>query len=123
MRTQWNFFNHLVEGDGDSADAHQKFYDEYLSVMDTPADFFLETVDAVFQRHLLPKKQLRYKGEIVDSDAIKKTALLTIEGALDDISAPGQTIAAHEMCGGLAKSKKKNLLQEGVGHLRDLQWS
>ncbi len=113
---QWKMFTHLVEGDGDSAEAHQKFYDEYLSVMDTAADFYLETIDAVFKSHLLPKGLLEYKGQKVDTKAIKKTALLTVEGSLDDISAPGQTVAAHDMCSNLKKTMKKNLLQEGVGH-------
>lgn len=113
---QWKMFTHLVEGDGDSAEAHQKFYDEYLAVMDTASDFYLETIDTVFKRHLLPRGLMTWKGQAVDPSQIKKTALLTVEGALDDISAPGQTIAAHDMCSGLKKNMKKNLLQEGVGH-------
>ncbi|WP_155154614.1 polyhydroxyalkanoate depolymerase [Curvivirga aplysinae] len=113
---QWKMFTHLVEGDGDSAEAHRKFYDEYLAVMDTAADFYLETIDAVFKRHLLPRGLFRYKGDLVDTHAIKKTALLTVEGALDDISAPGQTIAAHEMCSNIPATMKKNHLQDGVGH-------
>lgn len=113
---QWKMFTHLVEGDGDSAEAHQKFYDEYLAVMDTASDFYLETIDTVFKRHLLPRGLMTWKGQVVDPSQIKKTALLTVEGALDDISAPGQTIAAHDMCSGLKKNMKKNLLQEGVGH-------
>ncbi|MDX1738279.1 MAG: polyhydroxyalkanoate depolymerase, partial [Alphaproteobacteria bacterium] len=86
---QWKMFTHLIEGDGDSAEAHQKFYDEYLAVMDTAADFYLETVDAVFKRNLLPRGELKYKDTIIDPAAITKTALLTVEGTLDDISAPG----------------------------------
>ncbi|MGB1540368.1 MAG: polyhydroxyalkanoate depolymerase, partial [Rickettsiales bacterium] len=109
-------FNHLVQEDGDSAEAHRKFYDEYLSVADLPAEFYLQTIDVVFQRHLLPKGELEYNGQKVDPSKITKTALLTVEGELDDISGVGQTKAAQDLCSNLAPEKKKHHLQEKVGH-------
>lgn len=109
-------FQHLVEGDGDSASAHRKFYDEYLAVMDMPADFYLQTVAAVFKNHALPKGVLVYRGERVEPAAIEKTALLTIEGELDDISAAGQTAAAHGLCKNIPAEKKIRHLQMNVGH-------
>lgn len=110
------YFRHLVRGDGDSADQHRKFYDEYLAVMDVPAEYYIETVDRIFQRHLLARGELDWRGIRVEPGAIEKTALLTVEGELDDISAPGQTIAAHRLCSGLPESKQQDLLQKGVGH-------
>lgn len=109
-------FRHLVRGDGESAESHRKFYDEYLSVMDVTAEFYLQTVEAVFQKHLLPKREYIYRGEKVDPAAITRTALLTVEGELDDISAVGQTTAAHELCSGLKSDQKELLIQPGVGH-------
>lgn len=109
-------FNHLVQGDGDSAEAHRKFYDEYLSVADLPAEFYLQTIDIVFQRHLLPKGEMVYKGKKVDPGKITRTALLTIEGELDDISGVGQTAAAHKLCKNLPDNMKKHHLQKAVGH-------
>ncbi len=111
-----NLFKHLIRGDGESAAATTRFYDEYLAVVDLPAEFYLETVEKVFQTHLLPRGLMRVDGELVEPRAIRKTALLTIEGELDDISAPGQTLAAHELCSGLRPDQKFNLLQKGVGH-------
>lgn len=109
-------FNHLVQGDDDSVEAHRAFYNEYLSVADLPAEFYLQTIDVVFQRHLLPKGEMTYKGQKVDPSKITKTALLTIEGELDDISGTGQTKAAQKLCSGLAKEKKKHHEQKAVGH-------
>lgn len=109
-------FNHLIEGDGDSADSHRAFYDEYMSVMDLPAEFYLETLKAVFMDHLLPKGEMTWRGQVVDPGAITKTALLTIEGELDDISGVGQTRAAHDLCVNLAAAKHAHSLQKGVGH-------
>jgi poly(3-hydroxybutyrate) depolymerase len=109
-------FKHLIRGDGESADATTKFYDEYLAVLDLPAEFYLETVESVFQKHLLPKGQLRVHGELIEPRAIAKTALLTVEGELDDISAPGQTLAAQTLCSGLKPEMKRALLQKNVGH-------
>lgn len=109
-------FQHLVQGDGDSAEAHRVFYDEYLSVADLPAEFYLQTIETVFQKHSLPKGEMMYHDQRVDPSKITKTALLTIEGELDDISGVGQTKAAQKLCTGLAKEKKKHHLQKDVGH-------
>ena len=111
-----DLFKHLVEGDGESARAHKKFYDEYLSVCDLPAEFYLDCIDKVFQRHLLPKGEFEYEGELVKPQAINKTALLTLEGELDDISGVGQTEAAQALCSGLPASMKHHHVQKGVGH-------
>lgn len=111
-----NLFNHLVEGDGESAERHRKFYDEYLSVADLPAEFYLMTIDKVFQRHLLPKGELDYRGRIIKPEAIKNTALLCVEGELDDISGIGQTKAAMDLCSGLKDAQKHYHLQQGTGH-------
>lgn len=109
-------FQHLVQGDGDSAEAHRNFYDEYLSVADLPGEFYLQTIETVFQKHLLPKGELDYNGQRVNPAKITKTALLTIEGELDDISGVGQTKATHKLCTGLHESKKRHHLQLDVGH-------
>lgn len=109
-------FHHLVRGDGESAEQHRRFYDEYLSVMDLPAEFYLETVSQVFQEHALPRGTMRWRGEPVEPRAITRTALMTVEGELDDISAPGQTRAAHRLCSGLRPDQRGEYLQEGVGH-------
>lgn len=116
LESHLNFFNHLVEGDGESADAHRKFYDEYLAVMDIPAEFYLETVKAVFQDHSVPDGKFFSRGKRVDPKAIKKTAILAIEGERDDISGVGQTKAALTITTNLPDSKKKYHLQKGVGH-------
>ena len=109
-------FNHLVEGDGDSAEKHRDFYDEYLAVMDLDAQFYLETVEKVFIRHEIPRGELRHRGEIIDLSAISRTALLTVEGEKDDISGVGQTFAAQELCLNIPEARKQHYLQEGVGH-------
>lgn len=109
-------YQHLIEGDGDSAEAHRKFYDEYLSVMDLPAEYYLQTIRTVFQEHALPLGTMMSRGRPVDPGAIRRTALLTVEGEFDDISGIGQTQAAHDLCTGLAKRKKHHHLQRKVGH-------
>lgn len=109
-------FQHLVRGDGESAEQHRRFYDEYLSVMDLPAEFYLETVSTVFQEQALPKGMMRWRGNLVEPQAIRRTALMTVEGELDDISAPGQTRAAHRLCSGLTAEQRVDYLQQGVGH-------
>jgi poly(3-hydroxybutyrate) depolymerase len=111
-----DLFKHLVQGDGESVNAHKKFYNEYLSVMDITAEFYLQTIDTVFQRHLLPKGEMKWRGVRVDPKAITQTALLTIEGEKDDISGVGQTFATHRLCVNLPASKRHHHLQEGVGH-------
>ena len=116
------FYNHLIEGDGESAAAHKKFYDEYMSVMDIPAEFYLQTVETVFQRHLLPRGLMKWRDPLTDKlmdvrpRDIKHTALLTVEGELDDISARGQTTAAHELCISLPQRKQFHHFQLGTGH-------
>ena len=114
--SHWEMFKHLVEGDEEEAAATQKFYDEYRSVCDMTAEFYLQTVDAVFQKHLLPDGKLMHRGHKVDPKSIKDTALLAIEGERDDISGIGQTKAALGLATGLAASKKQYYLAEGAGH-------
>ncbi|MEM8877055.1 MAG: polyhydroxyalkanoate depolymerase [Pseudomonadota bacterium] len=109
-------FHHLVEGDGDSAEKHRDFYDEYNAVMDLTAEFYLQTVDTVFIRHALPKGEMTHRGVPVDCSAIKNTALMTVEGEKDDISGVGQTKAAHDLCAALSDSKRAHYEQPGVGH-------
>ena len=116
MDAHVKLFKHLIRGDGENADATKRFYDEYLAVLDLASDFYLETVESVFQKHLLPRGLMRVRGALIEPKAIGKTALLTVEGELDDISAPGQTLAAHDLCSGLKPSQKSHLLQAGVGH-------
>lgn len=116
MISHWNMFNHLVDGDGDSAEKHKEFYDEYRSVCDMTAEFYLQTVDAVFQRHLLPKGEFNYRGQLVNPADIRNTALLAVEGEHDDISGVGQTKAALKIATGLSDDKKKYMLAPEVGH-------
>jgi poly(3-hydroxybutyrate) depolymerase len=116
MDAHRELFWHLVEGDGEAAEKQTDFYDEYLSVMDLTAEFYLQTVEKVFVNHELPRGLFRHRGEKVDPGAITQTALMTIEGERDDISGVGQTEAAHSLCSSLAPEKKLHLLQKGVGH-------
>lgn len=109
-------FEHLVAGDGEGAAAHRKFYDEYLAVMDLPAEYFLQTLERVFRHHLLPRGLFTHRGEPVDPGSIRDTALMTVEGELDDISGVGQTEAAHTLCPGIAAGRRRHRLQTGVGH-------
>lgn len=106
----------LSEGDGDSIAQHKKFYDEYLSVMDLPATFYIETVRNVFKDHLLPRGKRIWKDQKVNLKAIKNVPLLCVEGEKDDISGVGQTKAALDLCSNLPDSKKAYHLQKGVGH-------
>lgn len=116
VNAHMDHFWHLVRGDGDEAVQHRKFYDEYMSVMDLPAEYFLETVKAVFHDHALPDGKLAYRGRRVDPRAISDVALFTIEGELDDISGVGQTAAAHTICPHIPEKKRRRLVQTGVGH-------
>ncbi|MBN8875259.1 MAG: polyhydroxyalkanoate depolymerase [Rhodospirillales bacterium] len=109
-------FRNLVGGDSTSAAAHRRFYDEYNAVMDLPAEFYLETVQRVFQDHHLPLGRLTWHGERVKPSAIRRTALLTVEGERDDICAIGQTMAALDLCTGVPVGRKQHHLQSGVGH-------
>ena len=114
--SHWDYYQDLVKGDLEDAAAHRRFYDEYNAVLDMPATYYLDTVDIVFQRHLLPRGLWDVAGERVDPSAISKTALLTVEGELDDISGAGQTRAAHELCTGIPKTRQFHYDVEGAGH-------
>jgi len=116
MDAHRDMFKHLVSGDGDSAEKHRDFYDEYLAVMDLTAEFYLQTVDTVFVKHSLPKGEMLHRGRPVRPEAIHRVALMTVEGENDDISGVGQTRAAHRLCSGLADDKKLHHLQPKVGH-------
>ena len=111
-----NYFYHLVEGDGESAEAHRKFYDEYNAVMDLPAEYYLETIKRVFQEHHLPRGTMHVMGKLVKPSAITSSALFTIEGELDDISGSGQTQAAHVLCTGIPRLQRRHLTAAGAGH-------
>ena len=116
VMSHYGMFKHLVAGDGESADATKAFYDEYRSVADMTAEFYLQTVEHVFQRHSLPKGEFAHRGKLVDLGAIHDTALLAIEGEHDDISGIGQTKAALALATGLADDRKRYLLAPEVGH-------
>jgi poly(3-hydroxybutyrate) depolymerase len=112
----FDHFQHLVEGDGDSVAGHRAFYDEYLAVMDLTAEFYLETVEAVFQKHLIPTGQYRHRGRLIRPQAIRDIGLMTIEGEKDDITGRGQTKAAQDLCTGLPEQRKMHYVQPRVGH-------
>ena len=116
LMSHYGMFKHLVEGDGESAEASKAFYDEYRSVCDMTAEFYLETVEQVFQLHSLPKGEMMHRGERVDPAAITDTAILAIEGERDDISGIGQTRAALNISTALPDGLKKYHLAKGVGH-------
>jgi poly(3-hydroxybutyrate) depolymerase len=110
------FFQHLVRNDGDSAEKHRDFYDEYMAVMDLTAEFYLQTVDTVFIKHALPQGLMMHRHERVDTSLIRKTALLTVEGENDDISGVGQTGAAQTICTAIPDSMREHYVQPKVGH-------
>ncbi|MBP2237862.1 poly(3-hydroxybutyrate) depolymerase [Sinorhizobium kostiense] len=110
------FFAHLVKNDGDAADKHREFYDEYLAVMDLTAEFYLQTVQVVFMQHALPKGEMVHRGKRVDPTAIRRVALLTVEGENDDISGVGQTRAAHTICTNIPQHMREHYMQPDVGH-------
>jgi poly(3-hydroxybutyrate) depolymerase len=111
-----DMFNHLVTGDGDSAEKHRDFYDEYMAVMDLDAEYYLQTVETVFVRHALPRGEMMHRDLPIDLKAIRRTGLMTVEGENDDISGVGQTQAAQELCSNIPADRKVNYLQKGVGH-------
>jgi poly(3-hydroxybutyrate) depolymerase len=111
-----NHFRNLVRGDGDGAAAHKAFYDEYLAVMDLTAEFYLQTIEHVFQKHLLPKGEMMHRDVRVDLGAIRDVGLFCIEGESDDITGRGQTEAALELCANLPREKKQSWIQPKVGH-------
>jgi poly(3-hydroxybutyrate) depolymerase len=112
----WDYYHHLVQGDGDSAETHRRFYDEYNAVLDLPAEYYLDTVKTVFQEFALPKGRMFVRGELVRPQAIRDTALLTVEGELDDISGNGQTEAAHALCLNIPRERRSHFMAPGVGH-------
>jgi poly(3-hydroxybutyrate) depolymerase len=116
LMSHWDFYENLRRGDLDDADAHRRFYDEYNAVLDMPAEYYLDTIEVVFQEHRLPRGTWDVSGERVTPSAIGSTKLLTIEGELDDISGQGQTQAAHGLCTGIAKKNKKHITVKGAGH-------
>ncbi|WP_066473127.1 polyhydroxyalkanoate depolymerase [Bosea sp. WAO] len=116
LTAHYDMYKHLVDGDGDSAEKHRDFYDEYLAVMDLTAEFYLETVDKVFVQHALPKGELMHRDKPVDLTAIRRVALMTVEGEKDDISGVGQTKAAHDLCVNIPDDLRAEYLQMGVGH-------
>ena len=109
-------FENLVKGDCDSVNQHREFYDEYLAVMDLPAEFYLQTIRSVFQEHELPNKRMMHRGELIDCSAIRRTAIMTVEGERDDICGVGQTEAAHDLCPNVPADEHYHYLQPGVGH-------
>jgi len=111
-----DFFMHLVKDDGDSAEKHRDFYDEYLAVMDLTAEFYLQTVETVFVRHDLPLGRMMHRDEKIDPAAVRNVALLTVEGENDDISGVGQTQATHDLCVNIPDSMRGHHLQPRVGH-------
>ena len=114
--SHWEMFKHLVVGDDEGAGPTQKFYEEYRSVCDMTAEFYLQTVDVVFQQHQLPKGEMKHRGRRVDPSAIRDTALLAIEGERDDISGIGQTRAALDIATRLPEAKKQYFMARDVGH-------
>jgi poly(3-hydroxybutyrate) depolymerase len=116
LNAHQKLFSDLVIGDGDSVAAHRRFYDEYLAVMDLTAEYYLQTIDVVFQRHALPERRMMHRDRLIDTSKIRKTALMTVEGELDDISGIGQTQAAHELFSNVPDRKQVDYVQSGVGH-------
>ncbi|MCD2174682.1 polyhydroxyalkanoate depolymerase [Rhizobium sp. C4] len=116
VNAQKDFFFHLVKNDGEPAEKHREFYDEYLAVMDLTAEFYLQTVDTVFIRHALPKGEMTHRGRLIDLKAITKTALMTVEGENDDISGVGQTAAAQTLCSSIPDNMRMHYMQPDVGH-------
>ncbi len=116
MMSHWEMFKHLVAGDDTSADATKEFYEEYRSVCDMTAEFYLQTIEVVFQKHSLPKGEMMHRGTRIDPGAITKCALLAIEGERDDISGLGQTKAALTIAINLPDASKRYYMAEGAGH-------
>ena len=116
VNAHYDYFQHLVEGDGDSADKHRKFYDEYLSVLDMTEEFYIQTIKEVFQEHTLPEGKFMHRGRRVKPEAITDIALMTVEGENDDISGIGQTQAAHDLCVNIPENMQLDYIQPEVGH-------
>jgi poly(3-hydroxybutyrate) depolymerase len=116
VTAHYDMFKHLVRGDGDSAEKHRDFYDEYLAVMDLTAEFYLQTVETVFVEHSLPRGTMLHRDKRVDCSAIRRVALMTVEGENDDISGVGQTQAAHDLCVNIPADRRVHYMQKAVGH-------
>lgn len=116
LDSHWQMYRDLASGRDEEADSTKKFYDEYFSVLDLTAEFYLETVERVFQRHELARRSMTHRGRLVDPRAIVHTALVTVEGERDDICAPGQTMAAHDLAPSIRSHRRAHHLQAGVGH-------
>jgi polyhydroxyalkanoate depolymerase len=116
VRAHCDLYDFLANGRSDEAQSIAEFYKEYFAVLDLSAEFYLETVQWIFQEARLASGKLTFRGRKVDPGLIRKTALLTVEGERDDICAPGQTLAAHDLCSGLRPYLKRHHLQAGVGH-------
>jgi polyhydroxyalkanoate depolymerase len=116
LKAHWELFDDLATGKEEKARAVESFYDEYFAVADLPAEFYLETIDGVFQQYALARGTMTVRGRLVDPGAIERTALLTVEGERDDVCGIGQTMAAHELCSGIRPYRKRHHLQAGVGH-------
>lgn len=116
VSAHWSMFHNLVKGDGESAAATRAFYKEYSSVMDLPADFYLQTMKRVFHDYDLPQGRFRVRGTLVEPAGIERTALMTVEGERDDVCGAGQTVVAHSLCSGIPPAKKTHHLQLKVGH-------
>jgi poly(3-hydroxybutyrate) depolymerase len=116
FQSHWDFYQDLLKGDLDDAASHRRFYDEYNAVLDMPSEYYLDTVRIVFQEHLLPRGLWDVAGQRVTPSAIVETAMLTIEGELDDISGQGQTRAAHALCSGIPDERHEHMTVVGAGH-------
>jgi poly(3-hydroxybutyrate) depolymerase len=116
VKAHKELYDNLVAGDVAKAAQTKAFYDEYFAVLDLAAEFYLETVKIVFQDYSLAKGELKFRGELVEPRAIRKTALFTVEGEKDDICAVGQTLAAQELCSSIRPYRKRHHMQPGVGH-------
>ncbi len=116
VMSHWDFYTNLVKGDLQDAESHRRFYDEYNAVLDMPAKYYLDTIHTVFQEFLLPRGEWKVRGQTVTPAAIGETALLSIEGELDDIAGLGQTEAAQQLCTGIDEAHRRHLVVEGAGH-------
>jgi polyhydroxyalkanoate depolymerase len=116
VKAHMDLYQNLARGEFAKARQTKEFYDEYFAVLDLTAEFYLETVQWVFQEFRLPKSELKFQGELVEPKAIRKTSLLTVEGERDDICALGQTLAAQDLCSGIKPYRKRHHMQAGVGH-------
>ena len=116
VNANFDYFANLMSGETEAAEKHEAFYDEYYAVCDMSAEFYLQTINDVFQEYLLPRGLLTHRGKVVDPSKITNTALMTVEGELDDISGIGQTQAAHDLCTGLKAEDRIDYIQKGAGH-------